>query len=64
MTQTTSYSLDSYQDAIGEWRWRLTHQNGETVAASSEGFSSKSECHANARRTYEGLKACIPVAAP
>ena len=28
-----------YEDAVGEWRWRLVAANGRTVADSGEGYS-------------------------
>ncbi|QZY00930.1 DUF1508 domain-containing protein [Halobaculum rubrum] len=31
-----------YRDADDEYRWRLRHDNGETIAAGTRGFSSKS----------------------
>ena len=31
-----------YRDADDEYRWRLRHDNGETIAAATRGFSSKS----------------------
>ncbi len=34
--------FEIYQDKRGEWRWRLKAGNGEPVAVSEEGFSSKS----------------------
>jgi len=30
-----------YQDKQGEYRWRLRHQNGNIIADSAEGYSSK-----------------------
>ena len=39
-----------YQDRNGEWRWRLTAQDGEIVGASSAGYTSKSDCINNAHR--------------
>lgn len=35
-----------YQDAAGEWRWRLKSANGLILADSGEGYASR----ANARR--------------
>lgn len=32
--------VDVYEDAAGEWRWRLVAGNGETIADSSEGYDS------------------------
>lgn len=30
-----------YQDKTGEYRWRLKHANGNILATSSEGYSSR-----------------------
>jgi uncharacterized protein YegP (UPF0339 family) len=35
----TTYEL--YKDKAGEHRWRLKHSNGNVLATSSEGYSSK-----------------------
>lgn len=43
-----------YADKVGEWRWRLTHSNGNILATSSEGYSSK----AAAQKCIENVKAC------
>ncbi len=39
-----------YKDAGDKWRWRRTAQNGNIVGASTEGYSNRSDCDANARR--------------
>ncbi len=33
--------FELYKDKAGEFRWRLKHSNGNIIAASSEGYSSK-----------------------
>ncbi len=38
-------------------RWRRTARNGKIVGASTEGYSNRSDCLANARRN--GMK-CTP----
>ncbi|MHA1164451.1 MAG: YegP family protein [Alphaproteobacteria bacterium] len=44
-----------YTDKKDEHRWRRTASNGEKVGGSSEGYSSKSDCEANAKRNgYSG----------
>ncbi len=44
-----------YKDKADEWRWRRTASNGQIVGASTEGYVSKSDCEANARRNgWEG----------
>ncbi|MGL4297128.1 MAG: YegP family protein, partial [Aestuariivirga sp.] len=44
------YKLDVYKDKRGDFRWRRTAENGEIVGASSEGYSSRKHCLANAER--------------
>lgn len=34
-------TFELYKDKAGEHRWRLKHQNGNILATSSEGYSSK-----------------------
>lgn len=41
-----------YQDAAGDWRWRLVDRNNEIVADSAEGYDSKS----NARRAVQNVR--------
>ena len=44
-----------YKDARGDWRWRRTAANGRIVGASSEGYSNRADCVANAKRNgYTG----------
>jgi hypothetical protein len=45
--------MEIYQDASGNWRWRIRASNGQIVASSGESFSSK----ANARTAAENVKA-------
>ncbi len=37
----TQASFELYEDHAGEWRWRLVHRNGNIIADSGEGYSSK-----------------------
>ena len=30
-----------FEDRAGEWRWRLRHRNGNVIASSGEGYTSK-----------------------
>ncbi|WP_235976466.1 YegP family protein [Sandaracinobacteroides hominis] len=48
-----SMTFELYQDKSGEYRWRLKHQNGNILATSSEGYSSK----AAAMKCIENVKA-------
>lgn len=34
--------FEIYPDAEGDWRWRLTHENGNILADSGEGYASRS----------------------
>ncbi len=46
-------TFELYKDKAGEHRWRLKHSNGNILAASSEGYSSK----AAALKCIENVKA-------
>jgi uncharacterized protein YegP (UPF0339 family) len=35
-------AFEIYEDAGEEWRWRLRHRNGNILADSGEGYSSRS----------------------
>ena len=37
-------SFRVYQDAAGEWRWRLVSANGRIFAASGEGYRHRADC--------------------
>lgn len=37
------YNLEYYKDSAGEWRWRVSHKNGNVVAVSSEGYKNKQD---------------------
>jgi len=43
----------------GEYYWNLKSRNGQTIAASSEGFSSKQGALRNAKLTVEELSAAL-----
>lgn len=36
--------FEVYTDAKGEYRWRLKASNGQTIASSGEGYTSKAGC--------------------
>ncbi len=42
----------------GQWRWRRTASNGRIVGSSTEGYSNRNDCIANAQRN--GMT-CNPV---
>jgi uncharacterized protein YegP (UPF0339 family) len=39
-----------YRDYKREWRWEKTASDGRVAGASSEGFKTKADCEADARR--------------
>ena len=41
ITEGASASVEVYEDAGGEYRWRLVHQNGNTIADGGEGYASE-----------------------
>jgi hypothetical protein len=44
--------FELYQDRASEWRWRLVASNGNIIADSAEGYSSKQ----GAERGIESVK--------
>ncbi|MDT3434096.1 DUF1508 domain-containing protein [Haloarcula sp. 1CSR25-25] len=46
-------AYEVYTDAAGEFRWRLLHRNGNILADSGEGYSSRSNARRAARRVSE-----------
>jgi uncharacterized protein len=34
-------AFELYKDSKGEYRWRLKHSNGQTIATGGEGYSSR-----------------------
>jgi uncharacterized protein YegP (UPF0339 family) len=46
--------LTVYRDDAGEFRWRLRAQNGKIIADSSEGYSRRIDCLAEARSLFDG----------
>ena len=36
-------AFEIYEDAAGEYRWRLRHRNGNVLADSGEGYGSRSD---------------------
>jgi amphi-Trp domain-containing protein len=37
-------TFELFDDSAGEWRWRLVHDNGNIIADSGQGYSSKQKC--------------------
>lgn len=50
--------FEVYEDAAGEWRWRLVVSNNNIIADSGEGYASKQ----GAKRGIESVKRNAPIA--
>ena len=48
--------FELYEDNAGEWRWRLVASNGNIIADSGEGYSTKQ----GAQRGIESVKNSAP----
>jgi uncharacterized protein YegP (UPF0339 family) len=51
--------FELFEDDAGEWRWRLVATNGNIIADSGEGYSSKQ----GVKRGIESVRNAAPVAA-
>ncbi|QLD86036.1 DUF1508 domain-containing protein [Natronomonas halophila] len=49
-------TFELYEDNRGEYRWRLRHDNGNIIADSGEGYSSRS----SAQDAVDGVKRNAP----
>ena len=54
MTKRATFEV--YEDNAGEWRWRLVVTNGNIIADSGEGYTSKQ----GAKRGIRSVKANVP----
>ena len=50
--------FELYKDAKGEFRWRLVAPNGQTIASSGEGYTTKE----SAKNGIESVKKNAPTA--
>ena len=48
-------AYELFRDTAGEWRWRLIHENGNILADSGEGYSSRSK----ARQGVESVRSNV-----
>jgi len=56
---TSKATFQLYEDTAGEYRWRLRHDNGEIIADSAQGYSSKQK----AKQGMNSVKTNAPAAA-
>lgn len=52
-----NYTPETYQDAAGEWRWRVRERNGQIVAVSGEGYVNRSHAEAMVGKLFGHLEA-------
>ncbi|WP_424013611.1 HVO_2922 family protein [Halorubrum xinjiangense] len=50
-------TFELFEDAGGDWRWRLVHDNGNIISDSGEGYSSKSNAERALGRIREHVAA-------
>ncbi|AUX08869.1 hypothetical protein AArcSl_1237 [Halalkaliarchaeum desulfuricum] len=41
MSTASKATFELYEDAAGNWRWRLRHDNGNIIADSGQGYTTK-----------------------
>ena len=51
-------TFELYEDRAGKWRWRLVHRNGNIIADSGQGYSTKR----GAKQGIESVKTNAPEA--
>lgn len=51
--------IEFYQDKAGKHRWRILASNGQTIAASSQGYATQADCKRNMQRIREILNASV-----
>jgi uncharacterized protein YegP (UPF0339 family) len=51
--------LEIYEDAKGEWRWRLKSANGRIIATSGEGYTRKSDCIETQRKVAVTMREAV-----
>ncbi|UWG47788.1 DUF1508 family protein [Halanaeroarchaeum sp. HSR-CO] len=49
-------TFEVYEDAGGQWRWRLRHDNGNIIADSGEGYATLQK----AKQGIESVKTNAP----
>lgn len=59
MPTSRGFKLHIYQDARGEFRWRMVASNGKTVADSGEGYKRRSGAVKAAVRVIEAPKSLV-----
>lgn len=58
-TRALNSKIEVYLDTSKEWRWKVTHANGNVIGASSEGYKNKSDCLNNLKSLGEQITAWV-----
>ena len=53
---TSKATFELYEDSEDKWRWRLSHDNGNIIADSGEGYATKQK----AREGLHSVKTNAP----
>lgn len=56
-------TFELYEDAEDEWRWRLRHENGNIIADSGQGYTSKQKARQgleSVRENASGADVSVP----
>ncbi len=49
-------TFELYEDAAGDWRWRLRHHNTEIIADGGQGYASKQRCKQGIRSVRQNAR--------
>jgi len=49
-------TFELFEDRAGKWRWRLRHDNGNIIADSGQGYSSKQK----AKQGLDSVRTNVP----
>jgi hypothetical protein len=49
-------TFELFEDAAGEWRWRLVHDNGNIIADSGQGYASKQKAKQGLRSVQSNVR--------
>lgn len=55
------YHIELYVGADGDWRWRIRHRNGQTVAACGEGYRRRLDAQRALTRMLDAPKEAFRV---
>jgi uncharacterized protein YegP (UPF0339 family) len=61
MSENRLPTLRYYQDDLGDWRWTVVAQNGNFIAASTEGYRRRADCERSWEITRGPLSRIVEV---